>query len=511
MKFTLPMPVSLKIEEFTAGVFTIADSFARNCIFDQYDNKKLFATQRPGVNIHDDASVTTADVRGRGIYHWQKQNELYFVNDTKVYKGGYSVALAATLDSGIERVEFFEVGDYLVILDQENNKGYTINSSTPSTLTEITDVDFPPKQTPALTLARGGAVLNGILYVMDTNGTIWGSATEDPTTWSALNNVTAEIEADQGIALSLHHQHVVALGKSTIEFFYDAANATGSALAVRQDIDYHIGAVSHDGVVRIADELFFVGISKSGSLGVYSISAFALQKVSTADIDSMLSSALIVDQMSLFSSGFVFGNSISYIFTLAFVVSGDYVIAKSYAFNLTQRIWGIWDLIHPGYDSFPIVSWTSGKIVRSGEGLTSLGDVVSLADDLNPVDSILAQIYVITDYVLDGYISDTGFSGTDIPIEIQMGHFDAGIRARKRMDVLRIIATKTKTSQLVTVRWSDESNDAFNVGETLDLNTPDQRLNRLGKFRQRNIKLEYSGDQQLRIEGVETDIKRLTV
>lgn len=511
MKAVIPIATSLKIEKFSGGVFSVTDSSTRNIIFDRYDNGKLFVTQRPGVNIHDDASATTVDVRGRGIYHWQKTNELYFINNDTVYRGGYSAALVALISAGKERVEFFEIGDYLVILDPENNQGWTINSASPTIITEITDVDFPPKQTPTLQISRGGTALNGALYVMDTAGTIWGSASEDPTTWNALNFITAEIETDGGVALALHHQHIVAFGQRTIEFFYDAGNATGSPLAVRSDIDYNIGAVIQDSVVRIADVLFFIGVAKSGGVGVYAIERFAVKKVSTADIDTMLSSALIVDGMSLLSSGFIFGNSQLYIFTLAFVIGGEYSAQSSYVFNLTNNTWATWDIAHTGYTTFPLVSWSRGKIVRSGEGMTNIGDIVSLADDFNPQDSLLAQVYVLTDYVVEGYISDTSQSGITIPISIQLGHMDNGVRNIKRMDKLRVIATQPENTQNLTVRWSDEDNDSFNDGVVIDMKNNTRRLSRLGRYRQRNVRLEYSGNEQIRIEGVEIDYEVMAI
>jgi hypothetical protein len=176
----IPLTVNLHIEGFAGGHITRFNSGSTNLVYAQYDDGTWYATQRPGVNQFEDASATVADARGRGAYYWDQVADKYFVNNDTVYKGGYANPVG-TITAGTQRVFMADIGDNLVILDAENNEGWYITSSAPTTVVAISDLDFPPNQTPALSLARGGCVLNGKLYVLTTGGDIYESAVEDPT------------------------------------------------------------------------------------------------------------------------------------------------------------------------------------------------------------------------------------------------------------------------------------------------------------------------------------------
>ena len=125
----IPVTTSLAIDNFSGGVINIASSSTTNAIFNKYADGRLFFTQRPSINIFEDASVTVADTKGRGIYYWNEVSARYFVNDNVVYKGDYSSPLGVNLTTGTDKVYFFEVGEYLVILDPQNNEGWTINNA----------------------------------------------------------------------------------------------------------------------------------------------------------------------------------------------------------------------------------------------------------------------------------------------------------------------------------------------------------------------------------------------
>ena len=128
-------------------------------------------------------------------------------------------------------------------------------------------------------------------------------------------------------------------------------------------------------------------------------------------------------------------------------------------------------------------------------------------DDFNPIDSVESQIYVLDDYVEPGYISDTASSGTNISMEIVTGQGDSGTLETKFADRLRVVSTPTDASQTVTVQWSDESNNSYNNGRTIDLSNPKNKLNRCGSYKIRNYKMTYSGSEQVEIEGLELSIR----
>ena len=57
-----------------------------------------------------------------------------------------------------------------------------------------------------------------ISFVMDTNAVIYNSALNDPTTWDALDIITAEKEPGAGVALAKSQSYVIALKEWSTEF-----------------------------------------------------------------------------------------------------------------------------------------------------------------------------------------------------------------------------------------------------------------------------------------------------
>lgn len=495
----IPVIADLSIDTSVGGQITIPRSQGKNVIYGQRPDGSLYATQRPSVNIFEDASSTVSKTRGRGIYYWDEVGALYFVNDDTVYKGSYSAPLGVTMGTGIERVEMFVVGAYLVLLDVENNKGYTISSGASTTLVEITDVQFPPKDTPALTIARGGASLNGTLYVYCTNGTIHNSDVEDPTSWAG-DFKTSEIESDPGVACIKHNNNIATFGTWTTEFFYDNANKVGSPLNVRTDIIQSIGCANLDTLWSSGNEVFFVGQNKTGDLSVFFLSNYQLKKISKTDLDTFLTTSVITDALKIAGTGFTAGGHLFYILTI-YSVSTDIVPLTSLVYDSFKQTWGVWELAHSGINDCPLIQWTSATGTRAGQGILSNGDIITIVDDNNPQDTTEAQVYVLAGYVDTGYITDTSGTGNDIELEIIIGPADFETREYKYPKNLYLISEKT--TSIITVSWSDQDNDSFNTGRTVDLSNPGNKLTRTGRFRSRNHKISYTGTNQIQLEAIE--------
>ena len=159
-----------------------------------------------------------------------------------------------------------------------------------------------------------------------------------------------------------------------------------------------------------------------------------------------------------------------------------------------------------GIDDCPVVGWTQSNSTRACNCILSNGDIITIADDKNPQDLTEAQIYVDTDYVEANYISDTGQSGDNIEMILITGPQDFQSRNYKYADNLKLVAIPESTSQVMKVQWSDEGNDNYNTGRSLDLANHNNKLTRLGRFRQRNHKLTFSSDEQIEVEAIELDI-----
>ena len=296
----LPLTPNLHINAFSGGTLTEIESAITNGVVHKKGDV-LYLTQRPSIDIVEDASVHIADAKGRGIEFWQENSILYIVNDDTIYKGSQSTSLSTSPTTGTKRVYFFPIGGVLIMLDPENDEGWSI--TTGDAVAAINDADFPPNQTPAIGLAAGGAVLNNVLYVLGTDGTIYGSDNADGESWNALNFINASRDPDGGVYLAKTHDNLIAFGVASIEVFWDAGNSNGSPLSRRQDVAYTgLGCASAESVWAVGDRVFFASVDASGALGIHLFEQFTPRKISTDTIDSFITQAVVKE--GLYADGF---------------------------------------------------------------------------------------------------------------------------------------------------------------------------------------------------------------
>ena len=505
----LPIVKSLHIEDFAGTSIETADYFNENAVIGSYEDGRIYATQRPSIDIFEDASEASNPHtgKGRGVYYWTKASDRYIVRDNKIYKGSAESAAIATITTGTEKVYFVEMVNFLVILDPENNKGYYIANSTPwETVVEIVDVDFPPKQTPAVQLTGGGAFLSGRLYVGGTDGAIYGSDSNTPVDWTAQNKISAEREADGGVYVDKHLDHIVMFGTRTIEFFYlpSPANATGSPLSRRRDIFHNIGMLQADAAWREGDNIYFVAVHPSGPLDTMKMTQFIPQSVSTPEIESYITNARLVEDSNITCCGFTTGKRT--FFMMTFYRPGTETINPSITLVFDGMSWGLWDTELTGLTKFPLIGWTirSGSTARSGEGIMANGDLVTSNDNFIPSDSVLASDYILDAYVADGYYASTGGGGTDITMTVRTGPFDDDTNHWKFAHVLEIVGDETESIVTALIKWADGNSVNFNAGKNLNLYRK-QKLTRMGRFKRRNHEVVISIPEQYRIEALDLE------
>lgn len=511
--------VDLEIKGFSGGSITRKEAGITNGMVDISQTEPV-VTQRPSIDIFedpDDEPVT--DNRGRAVYYWDATDSLYFVNNNKVYKGTYGTVVG-TISTGTHKCKILEGYStstslrVLIILDSENDEAWTL--TTADVFAQITDTDFPMENT-GLTasqrdLVHGGAILNGHLYILNLAGDIFNSDLDNPSSWTATNNINAEREEDNGVYLGKHHNELVAFSTRTIEFFFDNANSVASPLNRREDISYNTGCADGHSVWEDGDRIFFIGAVPSGNLGVYSLINYRIKKVSKSGFDSLLTQALTKDGYSSNGSGFTAFGHTFYVLSL-YTAPSDISVEKTYIYDMTSGLWHEWETSINSQAEFPLMDWSirTGGSARYGEGVMQNGDLFTIQDDLTPQDSKGARTYVATDYVVAGYISDSNSTGTPMTLKIRMGQFDGKTNKNKFAYHVRPKMDATTSSQTMTIRWADNNEDTFTTGLDIDVSDQYASIIKAGKFRRRNHELEYSGTEQIWIESLEADIREGTV
>jgi len=145
---------------------------------------------------------------------------------------------------------------------------------------------------------------------------IYNSTIGAPMTWaSGTDYVDAEMFADKIIGLAKHRNMIVAMGESSIEFFYDNANQYGSPLTRNPSYAQQIGNIrpvfsgadwmhQTPNWTSVGDMLFFFGLSREGTLGVYKLENFQITNVTNQFLQRYLNSYEIGQIVANITTGY---------------------------------------------------------------------------------------------------------------------------------------------------------------------------------------------------------------
>lgn len=138
------------------------------------------------------------------------------------------------------------------------------------------------------TLIRGVAYLNSRLYVLNGDGRIYNSGAGAYNTWNSTWFTVPEIRGDDTVTISVYRNHLVAFGKSSIEFFQDGAIEIGSPLTRQEQYTQLYGVAFASNVTKTGDKFFFVSWEDRLGFGIYTFDSFAVKRISDTFIDFLL-------------------------------------------------------------------------------------------------------------------------------------------------------------------------------------------------------------------------------
>lgn len=137
-----------------------------------------------------------------------------------------------------------------VMLVDGSTSGYIITIAA-STAATITDPDFV-----------GGSdvvFMDGyFIYLEPNSARMYASALNDGTTFAAADVATAEGKPDKVVGLAVDKRELVVFGSSSIEFWYNAANATGFPFSRREGAFIDIGCISRDSIIPFNNTIAWV-------------------------------------------------------------------------------------------------------------------------------------------------------------------------------------------------------------------------------------------------------------
>lgn len=187
-----------------------------------------------------------------------ENDHVYAVVDNTVYLitinigalTGVATSIGTVIGSATAPISWVDNRTQVMMVNGEDNWGYLINYQT-DILTQITDVDF-----------FGGDTVTFMdtyfLYNRPGTQQMFASQINDGSSWNALDTASAESLADNLVGLVMDKRELIAFGAKSIEFWYDAANASGFPFLPRPGEYYNVGCAAKLSILSIDNTVFFL-------------------------------------------------------------------------------------------------------------------------------------------------------------------------------------------------------------------------------------------------------------
>lgn len=411
-------------------------------------------------------AVGTNDIRG--MFHWYGENRLFVAIDNAIYVyNATTYALVTTLaaafgttsgEVGFEEF-MYSTGTVKVIATD----GTTINIiDNVNTVTVVVGnpVHFPCPVT-----------IDGYLFVLKLGtADIYNSANDDPSDWSGLEFISAELRPDKVFRIASLNNYLVAFGQDSLEYFYDAANAAGSSPLSRND-----SATKYTGYLgaqaKIGGKIFFVGYTSDSGPEVFLLEDFKATPIGTEPIRRHLEAYPETLSGAIVS----FNGHDFYVLSTA---------QASYALDLKTLLWTPWS-----FKALTRMGIT--KSTPSYNTATAYGNFFCTDDD-NTV------------YKFNNALGQD--AGVSFPWAVVTPEEDFDSYNRKACHRLSIHADDPGASLLVLVQTADDDFTTWSTGQSIDLHQDLPCNYRWGTFRRRAHKLSYTGSLPLRVYKIELDI-----
>jgi hypothetical protein len=436
--------------------------------------------------------------------------------------------------SGATQTEYN--GTFTVTVTGNTTFTYTV-SGTPATPATGTIIANQVDST-----VRGIIYLDGTYYVMTPDGAIYGSAINDPTSWSALNVIQCQAEPDGGVGLFRTLNLVVAFNSTSTEFFYNAGNAVGSPLLPYTSAFIEVGCAQAYSVAQTDNTLYFMGVTKQKGRGIYRLNGTSPEYISTPFIDRILNN----DDLSSVNSIVI--RIAGHSFYVLYLGDSDVTLV----YDATTQEWANWTIASPSSATANTsLTWANRlvTVTKTAHGYND-GDLVTIAGvtpsgyngnyTINVIDADTFTYdmtttlvspatvvgtslnYVEAPFTMVAYTSGdnldivqdstTGYvyfvdnntyqdNGNPIEVRIRTPKYDAGNNLKKFVPQLEIIGDKVDSTAYV--RYTNDDYQTWSYFRPVDLDNDRSLLNRMSNARRRAYEIRHHDNVPLRLEALE--------
>ncbi|CAB4240575.1 hypothetical protein UFOVP38_14 [uncultured Caudovirales phage] len=348
-------------------------------------------------------------------------------------------------------------------------------------------------QFPTDPLVSGAVFLDNYVFVGTSTNYIYNSNLGNPLAWNTGSDyIKFEQTGDTLVGIVKHLNYLIAMGRNSMQFFYDAGNAVGSPLAVSQSYTNEIGCANGDSIVATSNTVLWIGTSKAHGRSVYLMDGVSPVKISTDSVDKHIEA----DKLSKVTAYcYKFQGHTLYILTL-------HDTSKTLVYDIDEKMWYTWtqyamassDQDNPGtyYESYFRPSFyveyrgtasTSGSydntnayVLDDDTGGLYHFDVNSYSDNLSPI-----YCRTVTDVM------------------------DNGVTKRKFYGRLEIIGDKV--NGVMQVRHSGDDYQTWSNYRAIDLSASRSQLYMGGSDRRRAWEFLVTSNVPLRLDAAEIDFR----
>lgn len=392
----------------------------------------------------------------------------------------------------------------------------------------------------------GIVFIDGYFVVMDANAKIQSSNLNDPTVWSALDFIVAQIEPGAGKAIAKTQNYIIAFKEWSTEFFYDAGNPVGSPFSTVGNGFNLVGCAAGDSVASLDGILFWVSQTRQKGRGVHMMKGLQEQTISTPDIERILNLSTLA---TVYSYGVKIAGHAFYVLTLV-----DQNITLVY--DMTGSVWVQWSSLTLGtpvsVTSITLSGTTATVTCGAAHNLTD-GDPVNIAganqaayNGIKVISYVSTTVYTFettagtttpatgtitstpyteTYFKYTKYINalgkdlvqhetngtlcelvETAYQDVGIPVNvfIRTGKIDGGTTLLKRYASLEIIGNKVAGTAYV--RSSGDDYTTFTKYRPADLSGARSVIRRLGADRRRSYDIRYLGATSLQVSAIDVEV-----
>lgn len=334
--------IPLVVQPSNRGISTDTDAKLLNAVVERQPDGSVHVFRRPSLRFVSNLLTPGADpqrtvgVHTKDAYYgfaaiytaaFAAKTELY-----SVFAGTGALSLIGNLGFAFE-------ADWEMSSNRATPQQTLITSGTGARWTDgatLTTIAAWPPSAGGATRIGPMVYLDGLTFVLMSDGRLWNSAVNDVTTWAALNFLQVRTDADAPKAIQKQLTYIVVFKETSIDVFYNAAKPQGSPLARNDSAkNSSVGLLHTRSLVRINDILIWVSRNSGGRTSISMMDRLQVMDIVTPNIERLLS--LLTEGAEVYATGFSSGGHDFYLLSYNSVVASGIL-----CYDLTSKAWSTW-------------------------------------------------------------------------------------------------------------------------------------------------------------------------